>query len=79
MSTLPLVSATEPPQETSRNYLNADHSVKSWLLTVDHKRIAILYLVTITLFFFVGGLAATLVRLELLTPRSDLMSADTYN
>jgi cytochrome c oxidase subunit 1 len=61
------------------NYLNADYSIKSWLLTTDHKRIALLYLVSITMFFFVGGLFAMLIRLELLTPAGDLVSSDTYN
>jgi cytochrome c oxidase subunit I len=61
------------------HYLNNDHSLKSWLLTVDHKRICILYLLTITAMFFVGGFFATLVRLELLTPAGDLMQSDTYN
>ena len=61
------------------HYLNADHSLKSWLLTVDHKRICILYLLTITFFFFIGGFMATLIRLELLTPAGDLMSSDMYN
>jgi cytochrome c oxidase subunit 1 len=61
------------------NYLNVDHSVRSWLLTKDHKRIAILYLVSISFFFMVGGVYAGLIRLELLTPQSDLMTASTYN
>ena len=50
------------------NYLNAAHGMASWLLTKDHKRIALLYLIGVTFFFLVGGLFATLVRLELLTP-----------
>src|ERR1017187_7645439 len=49
-------------------YLNAGYGLKSWLLTVDHKRIALLYLMSITFFFFIGGLFALLIRLELLTP-----------
>ncbi len=61
------------------NYLNAGHSVKSWLLTKDHKRIALLYLFGISFFFFIGGLFATLIRLELLTPKGDLVSSETYN
>ena len=70
----------EPPTSApARNYLNAGHTVRSWLLTRDHKRIAILYLLTLTLFFFVGGFFAVLIRLELLTPQGDLVSADTYN
>ncbi len=63
----------------TKNYLNAGFSIKSWLLTVDHKRIAILYLITITLFFFIGGVFALLIRLELLTPAGDLMQSETYN
>src|ERR1700742_2678230 len=60
------------------NYLNIKHSAASWFLTKDHKRIALLYLFTITFFFFLGGIFATLIRLELLTPKGDLVSADTY-
>jgi cytochrome c oxidase subunit 1 len=61
------------------NYLNAEHSIKSWLLTVDHKRIAILYLISITVFFIIGGSMAALIRAELLTPAGDLISSDAYN
>src|SRR5205807_8279223 len=60
-------------------YLSVAHGVASWLLTKDHKRIAILYLITVTLMFFVGGLAITIVRLNLMTPEGGLVSADTYN
>jgi cytochrome c oxidase subunit 1 len=60
-------------------YLNAGFTLWSWLSSVDHKRIAILYAISITGFFFIGGTAATLIRLELLTPAGDLVSADTYN
>jgi cytochrome c oxidase subunit 1 len=60
-------------------YLNREYGIKSWLLTVDHKRIALLYLMSITLFFFIGGFFALLIRLELLTPAGDLVQADTYN
>jgi cytochrome c oxidase subunit 1 len=61
------------------NYLNAGHGLKSWLLTVDHKRIALLYLISITFFFFIGGFFALLIRLELLTPAGELVQSDTYN
>lgn len=61
------------------DYIHAGYGVKSWLLTVDHKRIAILYLISITLFFFVGGFFAVLLRLELMTPQGDIVSAETYN
>jgi len=60
-------------------YLNKEYGIKSWLLTVDHKRIALLYLMSITFFFFIGGFFALLIRLELLTPAGDLVEADTYN
>jgi cytochrome c oxidase subunit 1 len=63
----------------SVNYLNVKHGVASWLLTIDHKRIAILYLISITLMFFLGGAFAAGVRLELITPQGDLLQADTYN
>jgi cytochrome c oxidase subunit I len=61
------------------NYLNAGYGLKSWLLTLDHKRIALLYLISITVFFFLGGFFALLIRLELLTPTGDLMESETYN
>ncbi len=61
------------------NYLNSDYGWKSWLLTLDHKRIAILYLISVTFFFAIGGTFAGLIRLELLTPEGDLMGPDTYN
>jgi cytochrome c oxidase subunit I len=61
------------------NYLNSSYGLKSWLLTKDHKRIALLYFATITVFFFIGGIFATLIRIELVTPESDLVSAETYN
>jgi cytochrome c oxidase subunit 1 len=61
------------------NYLNVAHTAKSWFLTKDHKRIGMLYLFTITFFFFLGGIFASLIRIELLTPAGDLVSGDTYN
>ena len=61
------------------NYLNKEYGIRSWLLTRDHKRIALLYLISITFFFFIGGFFALLIRLELLTPAGDLLLADTYN
>src|SRR6266571_2445545 len=70
---------TEAPVETRENYLNAQFGVKSWLLTVDHKRIALLYLIAITFFFFLGGAFAVMIRLELLTPQGDLFQSETYN
>src|SRR5664279_832285 len=61
------------------NYLNSNYGIKSWLLTTDHKRIGILYLISITAMFWLGGFFAMMIRLELLTPAGDLVSSDTYN
>src|ERR1044072_3186690 len=61
------------------HYINVHYGVKSWLLTVDHKRIALLYLASITVFFFLGGAFALMIRLELLTPKGDILTSDTYN
>src|SRR5438309_11525706 len=60
-------------------YLNKEYGIRSCLFTTDHKRIALLYLLSITFFFFIGGFFALLIRLELLTPAGDLVQADTYN
>src|SRR5436309_6050385 len=62
-----------------RHYLNDGYGIRSWLLTRDHKRIALLYLAAVTFFFFVGGVFAVLLRLELATPAGDLVSDETYN
>jgi cytochrome c oxidase subunit 1 len=67
------------PTQPRVHYLNADYGIRSWLLTVDHKRIALLYLGSITVMFLLGGIFAGLIRLELLTPAGDLVEADTYN
>jgi cytochrome c oxidase subunit 1 len=69
----------EVPAESGVNYLNATYGVKSWLLTLDHKRIALLYLATITLTFVVGGMAAVLMRLNLIEPQGALVEPETYN
>src|SRR5439155_17994467 len=82
MSTIavpPLPTPVEPRPITRADYLNVHYGVRSWLLTTDHKRIAILYLVTITLMFFIGGAFAVVLRLELATPKGDLVASDTYN
>jgi cytochrome c oxidase subunit 1 len=65
--------------EYKEDYLQA-YTLKSWLLTTDHKRIGLLYMASITFFFFVGGAAATVMRLELMTPQGDVLhSPDAYN
>jgi cytochrome c oxidase subunit I len=68
-----------PTFEPDETYLNVRHTVASWLFTKDHKRIAILYMISITVFFAIGGFAAVIMRLQLLTPHSSLVEAETYN
>jgi len=63
----------------TRNYLNVDYGALSWLLTKDHKRIGILYMISISIMFILGGFFAMMMRLELLTPEGDLLTSDTYN
>jgi cytochrome c oxidase subunit I len=70
---------TEPAPFSREHYLNANFGWRSWLLTTDHKRVALLYLISITFFFFIGGAFATIIRFELLTPQGDLVGAETYN
>ena len=72
-------AVAEVPVESRVNYLNANYGWRSWLFTTDHKRIALLYLVSITFMFFVGGAAAVLMRLHLLTPQGTLVQPETYN
>jgi len=72
---MPSRTARLPPH----HYLNDGYGIKSWLLTRDHKRIALLYLAGVTFFFFVGGAFAVLIRLELATPAGDLVNDETYN
>src|SRR3954470_16976171 len=72
---MPSSTVLAPP----RHYLNDGYGIKSWLLTRDHKRIALLYLAAVTFFFFIGGAFAVLIRLELATPAGDLVTDDTYN
>ena len=73
-----MLTATKAPEKAS-SYLTDGYGLKSWLLTSDHKRIAILYLISITFFFFIGGLFAVMIRLELATPAGDLLESDVYN
>jgi cytochrome c oxidase subunit 1 len=75
MTTTPYIPSYEAPE----SYINRSYLIRSWLLTRDHKRIGILYMITLTLFFMVGGAAATLMRLSLLTPDGRLTLPETYN
>src|SRR5436853_1381029 len=73
--TFPSTYAAEPKS----NYLTNGSTLRSWLLTKDHKRIAIMYLISVSVFFMIGGMFAATIRLELLTPASDLLETVTYN
>ena len=68
-----------PPERPRTTYLNVAHTISSWLLTTDHKRIAILYLIPVTSMFFIGGAAISINRLNLLTPEGGLVTPDEYN
>ena len=65
--------------DTVKNYLNWKTGIGSWLTSVDHKRIAILYFLTVFTMFFVGGLFALLIRIELWAPGATIMMAESYN
>ncbi|MCA2958642.1 MAG: cytochrome c oxidase subunit I [Silvanigrellales bacterium] len=65
--------------QAGTNYLNAKKGIGSWLYTVDHKRIGVMYLVAVLTFFLLAGVFALMVRMELLTAAKDIVDADTYN
>jgi cytochrome c oxidase subunit I len=75
METRPMATITADAEPT---YLSAENTVTSWLLTKDHKRIGLLFTASITFFFFIGGIAATLIRLHLATP-GGLLQPAIYN
>jgi len=68
-----------PELEPPRNFYTHKSGLLSWFTTTDHKRIAILYAITITLFFIMGGVAAAMIRINLVEPQGALLSAETYN
>jgi len=65
--------------QAAPNYLTASRGLKSWLFTLDHKRIGVMYLASVLAAFLIGGVFAMLIRMELLTPGPTLMSAEAYN
>jgi cytochrome c oxidase subunit 1 len=72
-------TTTPAPVMPAKHFLNDNYGIRSWLLTKDHKRIAILYLLSISFFFLLGGIFAGLIRMHLLTPNGELFTSDTYN
>jgi len=67
------------PEASEDNYLNHSRGLGSWLFTLDHKRIGVMYLISILTAFFLGGMFAVLIRTELLLPGRTMMDPDTYN
>src|SRR5690606_26723423 len=67
------------PTSADENYLTHEKGILSWLFTLDHKRIGVMYLCSVLAAFALGGLFALLVRTELLTPGRTIMDPDTYN
>src|SRR5690625_7215029 len=63
---------------TEVNYLNSERSLKSWLTTVDHKRIAIMFASTLALAFLAGGVLALLIVTGLLLPTKFIIGTATY-
>ena len=72
-------SAAETVSEAPKNYLNCETTAASWFNTRDHKRIGLMFLASVILFLFVGGLFALILRVELLTPERTIVSAQAYN
>src|SRR5678810_96231 len=71
---------TEIRKKSARNYLQeGGRTLGSWLLTTDHKRIGLLYLLSIIFYFAIAAVAAALMRLELITPPGDMVTSETYN
>jgi cytochrome c oxidase subunit 1 len=74
------IAIPEAPRTTAeKNYLNVTQTIKSWATTGDHKRIGVMYLITVSIFFFVGSIFAGLIRLELTSPNGVLLESETYN
>src|SRR5579864_7062109 len=81
-ATLPQTETLEipPPPRRLLTYLEeGGHTLGSWLLTTDHKRIGILYLFSILFYFTIAAIAAAMMRMELITPAGDMVSSETYN
>lgn len=76
---VPPPEPTPAEDKVRKHYLNHDHSVLGWLLTVDHKRIGLMYLVGVSFFFVAGAIAVGLVRTNLITPTGAILELDQYN
>jgi cytochrome c oxidase subunit 1 len=74
-----VATVLESPVHAHQHYLADGRGLRSWLFTLDHKRIGVMYLWSVLGAFLLGGVFALLLRLELLTPARTIMSADQYN
>jgi len=72
-------AAIVPAGHADENYLTHDRGLLSWLFTLDHKRIGLMYLIGIMTSLVLGGLFALLIRAELMTPGKMFLSEDRYN
>jgi cytochrome c oxidase subunit I len=72
----PMLAHKHEPEE---NYLTCSSGFLSWAMTLDHKRIGVMYLFAVTASMLLGGVFALLVRIELLTPDKTIMDHNTYN
>lgn len=73
------MEAVHTHHAAGENYLNSPKGLKSWLTTVDHKRIGIMYLGFVLAFFFIAGILALAIRIEMLSPKQTIMTAEAYN
>ena len=73
------VDTHEDAHAHHESYLTAKKGLKSWLVTLDHKRIGVMYLISLMVMFFAAGMFALLVRTELWTPTETIVSAQVYN
>ena len=74
-----MAMATTAGEAPAKHYLNHEKTFKSWALSVDHKRIGIMYMVTLAVVFLIAGVLALLVRIELMSQGQTIMDAQTYN
>src|SRR2546430_14162235 len=73
------ISVVFARERVPRNYLTEERTLLSWLFTTDHKRIGLLYLYSILIYFAIAAIAAALMRMELITPAGDMVTSETYN
>lgn len=78
-ATTPIESPKVVIPRQPKNYLTEGRTLKSWLLTTDHKRIGVLYLISILFYFTIAAIAAAMMRMELITPEGDMVTSETYN